>query len=293
MKSAADHKERSVIKYRSLFVLQAHEEKIMLNQFSRTELLFGKEAMDKLAGCRVAVFGVGGVGGYVCEALVRSGVGAFDLIDDDKVCLTNLNRQIIATRKTVGKYKTDVMKERILEINPDADVRMHQCFFLPENADQFPFEEYDYIVDAVDTVTAKIALVMKAQEKNIPIISSMGAGNKLEASMFRVADIYKTKVCPLAKVMRRELKKRHVKHLKVVYSEEQPVRPIEDMAISCRTHCICPPGAQHKCTERRDIPGSTAFVPSVAGLIIAGEVLKDLTKEERERAYADRDKGAE
>ena len=245
----------------------------MLNQFSRTELLFGKEAMDKLAGCRVAVFGVGGVGGYVCEALVRSGVGAFDLIDDDKVCLTNLNRQIIATRKTVGKYKTDVMKERILEINPDADVRMHQCFFLPENADQFPFEEYDYIVDAVDTVTAKIALVMKAQEKNIPIISSMGAGNKLEASMFRVADIYKTKVCPLAKVMRRELKKRHVKHLKVVYSEEQPVRPIEDMAISCRTHCICPPGAQHKCTERRDIPGSTAFVPSVAGLIIAGEVL--------------------
>lgn len=265
----------------------------MLNQFSRTELLFGKEAMDKLAGCRVAVFGVGGVGGYVCEALVRSGVGAFDLIDDDKVCLTNLNRQIIATRKTVGKYKTDVMKERILEINPDADVRMHQCFFLPENADQFPFEEYDYIVDAVDTVTAKIALVMKAQEKNIPIISSMGAGNKLEASMFRVADIYKTKVCPLAKVMRRELKKRHVKHLKVVYSEEQPVRPIEDMAISCRTHCICPPGAQHKCTERRDIPGSTAFVPSVAGLIIAGEVLKDLTKEERERAYADRDKSAE
>mgnify|MGYP004550549089 FL=1 len=265
----------------------------MLNQFSRTELLLGKEAMDKLAGCRVAVFGVGGVGGYVCEALVRSGVGAFDLIDDDKVCLTNLNRQIIATRKTVGKYKTDVMKERILEINPDADVRMHQCFFLPENADQFPFEEYDYIVDAVDTVTAKIALVMKAQEKNIPIISSMGAGNKLEASMFRVADIYKTKVCPLAKVMRRELKKRHVKHLKVVYSEEQPVRPIEDMAISCRTHCICPPGAQHKCTERRDIPGSTAFVPSVAGLIIAGEVLKDLTKEERERAYADRDKGAE
>lgn len=265
----------------------------MLNQFSRTELLFGKEAMDKLAGCRVAVFGVGGVGGYVCEALVRSGVGAFDLIDDDKVCLTNLNRQIIATRKTVGKYKTDVMKERILEINPDADVRMHQCFFLPENADQFPFEEYDYIVDAVDTVTAKIALVMKAQEKNIPIISSMGAGNKLEASMFRVADIYKTKVCPLAKVMRRELKKRHVKHLKVVYSEEQPVRPIEDMAISCRTHCICPPGAQHKCTERRDIPGSTAFVPSVAGLIIAGEVLKDLTKEERKRAYADRDKGAE
>ncbi len=249
----------------------------MLNQFSRTELLFGKEAMEKLEHYRVAIFGIGGVGGYVCEALVRSGVGAFDLIDDDKVCLTNLNRQIIATRKTVGKYKADVMKERILEINPNADVRIHKCFFLPENADNFPFEEYDYIVDAVDTVTAKIALVLKAQELNIPIMSSMGAGNKLDASAFKVSDIYKTKVCPLAKVMRRELKKRGVKKLKVVYSEEKPTRPIEDMAISCRSHCICPPGAQHKCTERRDIPGSTAFVPSVAGLIIAGEVIKDLT----------------
>ena len=249
----------------------------MLNQFSRTELLFGKEAMEKLEHSRVAIFGIGGVGGYVCEALVRSGVGAFDLIDDDKVCLTNLNRQIIATRKTVGKYKADVMKERILEINPKADVRIHKCFFLPENADNFPFEEYDYIVDAVDTVTAKIALVLKAQEFNIPIMSSMGAGNKLDASAFKVSDIYKTKVCPLAKVMRRELKKRGVKKLKVVYSEEKPTRPIEDMAISCRSHCICPPGAQHKCTERRDIPGSTAFVPSVAGLIIAGEVIKDLT----------------
>ena len=249
----------------------------MLNQFSRTELLFGKEAMEKLEHSRVAIFGIGGVGGYVCEALVRSGVGAFDLIDDDKVCLTNLNRQIIATRKTVGKYKADVMKERILEINPNADVRIHKCFFLPENADNFPFEEYDYIVDAVDTVTAKIALVLKAQEFNIPIMSSMGAGNKLDASAFKVSDIYKTKVCPLAKVMRRELKKRGVKKLKVVYSEEKPTRPIEDMAISCRSHCICPPGAQHKCTERRDIPGSTAFVPSVAGLIIAGEVIKDLT----------------
>ncbi|OLA92216.1 MAG: tRNA threonylcarbamoyladenosine dehydratase [Roseburia sp. 40_7] len=248
----------------------------MLTPFSRTELLLGKKAMEKLANARVAVFGIGGVGGYVCEALVRSGVGAFDLIDDDKVCLTNLNRQIIATRKTVGKYKTDVMKERILEINPDASVTIHQCFFLPENADEFPFEEYDYIVDAVDTVTAKIALVMKADELKIPIISSMGAGNKLDGSQFKVADIYKTKVCPLAKVMRRELKKRGIKKLKVVYSEEQPTRPIEDMAISCRTNCICPPGASHKCTERRDIPGSVAFVPSVAGLIIAGEVVKDL-----------------
>ena len=251
----------------------------MLNQFSRTQLLLGPEAMEKLKNARVAVFGIGGVGGYVCEALVRSGVGAFDLVDDDKVCLTNLNRQIIATRKTVGKYKTDVMKERILEINPDAEVTVHKCFFLPENADTFPFEEYDYVVDAVDTVTAKIALVMKSQEVGVPIISSMGAGNKLDASAFRVADIYKTKVCPLAKVMRRELKKRGVKKLKVVYSEEhQPVRPLEDMSISCRTHCICPPGAARKCTERRDIPGSTAFVPSVAGLIIAGEVVKDLCK---------------
>ncbi len=249
----------------------------MLTQFSRTELLLGKEAMEKLKNARVAVFGVGGVGGYVCEALVRSGVGSFDLIDDDKVCLTNLNRQIIATRKTVGQYKIEVMRDRILEINPDAKVQMHRCFFLPENADEFPFEEYDYVVDAVDTVTAKISIIMKAQELGIPVISSMGAGNKLDASLFRVADIYKTKVCPLAKVMRRELKKRGVKKLKVVYSEEQPTRPIEDMAISCRTNCICPPGAKHKCTERRDIPGSVAFVPSVAGLIIAGEVVKDLS----------------
>lgn len=250
----------------------------MLTQFSRTELLLGKDSMEKLKNSRVAVFGIGGVGGYVCEALVRSGVGAFDLIDDDKVCLTNLNRQIIATRKTVGKYKTEVMRDRILEINPQADVRLHQCFFLPENSDEFPFEEYDYVVDAVDTVTAKIELVMKAQAMNVPIISSMGAGNKLDGSMFRVADIYKTKVCPLAKVMRRELKKRGVKKLKVVYSEEMPTRPIEDMAISCRSNCICPPGAAHKCTERRDIPGSVAFVPSVAGLIIAGEVVKNLCR---------------
>ena len=250
----------------------------MLTQFSRTELLFGKEAMDKLAGSKVAVFGIGGVGGYVCEALVRSGVGAFDLIDDDKVCLTNLNRQIIATRSTVGKYKTDVMRDRMLDINPNVEVEVHKCFFLPEDADDFPWDSYDYVVDAVDTVTAKIALVMKCKEKNIPIISSMGAGNKLDGSQFKVADIYKTKVCPLAKVMRRELKKRGVKKLKVVYSEEIPTRPIEDMAISCRNNCICPPGAEHKCTERRDIPGSVAFVPSVAGLIIAGEVAKDLIR---------------
>lgn len=249
----------------------------MMNQFSRTELLFGKAAMSTLANARVAVFGIGGVGGYSCEALARSGIGAFDLIDDDRICLTNLNRQIIATRKTVGKYKADVMKERILEINPNADVRVHKCFFLPETVDKFHFEEYDYIVDAVDTVTAKLELACKAKEYGTPIISCMGAGNKLDATAFRVADIYQTRVDPLARVMRRELKKRGVKSLKVVYSEEQPLRPIEDLAISCRSHCICPPGTERHCTDRRDIPGSTAFVPSVAGLIIAGEVIKDLS----------------
>ena len=250
----------------------------MLNQFSRTQLLIGEAAINKLQKSRVAVFGIGGVGGYVCEALVRSGVGAFDLVDDDKVCLTNLNRQIIATRKTVGKYKADVMKERMLDINPDVDVRIHRCFFLPENADDFPFDEYDYVVDAVDTVTAKIELILRAKAHNVPIISAMGAGNKLDPGRFKIADIYQTSVCPLARVMRRELKKRHVKNLKVVYSDEQPIRPLEDMSISCRIGCICPPGAQHKCTERRDIPGSTAFVPAVAGLMIAGEIVKDLSK---------------
>lgn len=253
----------------------------MSRQFARTQLLLGPEAMEKLAHSRVAVFGVGGVGGYVCEALARSGVGAFDLIDDDKVCLTNINRQIIATRKTIGKYKAEVMRERILDINPSADIRVYKCFFLPENADEFPFDEYDYVVDAVDTVTAKIELVMKAQEKGVRIISSMGAGNKLDASAFRVADIYKTKVCPLAKVMRRELKKRGVKKLKVVYSEEKALTPLEDESISCRSNCVCPPGTEHKCTDRRSIPGSVAFVPPVAGLIIAGEVIKDLCEIKR------------
>ena len=253
----------------------------MSRQFARTQLLLGPEAMEKLAHSRVAVFGVGGVGGYVCEALARSGVGAFDLIDDDKVCLTNINRQIIATRKTIGKYKVEVMRERILDINPSADIRVYKCFFLPENADEFPFDEYDYVVDAVDTVTAKIELVMKAQEKGVRIMSSMGAGNKLDASAFRVADIYKTKVCPLAKVMRRELKKRGIKKLKVVYSEEKALTPLEDESISCRSNCVCPPGTQHKCTDRRAIPGSVAFVPPVAGLIIAGEVIKDLCEIKR------------
>ncbi len=250
----------------------------MMNQFSRTQLLLGQEVMERLYNKRIAVFGIGGVGGYVCEALVRSGIGAFDLIDDDKVCLTNLNRQIIATRKTVGKFKVEVMRDRMLEINPDAKINIHRCFFLPENADEFPFREYDYVVDAVDTVTAKIELILRTQKENIPIISAMGAGNKLDAGRLKVADIYDTRVCPLARVMRRELKKRNVKSLKVVYSDEQPLRPFEDMSISCRSNCICPPGAQHKCTDRRDIPGSTAFVPAVAGLLIAGEIIKNLSQ---------------
>ena len=249
----------------------------MINQFSRTQLLLGADNMERLSKAKVAVFGIGGVGGYVVEALVRSGVGHFVLVDDDKVCLTNINRQIIATRKTVGQYKVDVMKERILDINPDADVEVRKCFYLPENAHEFDFSEYSYVVDAVDTVTAKIEIIMRAKECCVPIISSMGAGNKLDPAAFQIADIYKTTMCPLAKVMRRELKKRGVKKLKVVYSNEKPTRPLDDMSISCRTNCVCPPGAKHKCTERRDIPGSVAFVPSVAGLILAGEIIKDLT----------------
>lgn len=249
----------------------------MLNQFSRTELLFGEDGMEKLKNARVAVFGIGGVGGYTVEALARSGVGSLDLIDDDKVCLTNINRQIIATRKTIGQYKVEVMKERILQINPEASVTAHRCFYSAETADQFDFSEYDYIVDAIDTVSAKIELVIRAQEKNVPIISCMGAGNKLDPTRFEVTDIYKTSVCPLAKVMRKELKIRGVKHLKVVYSKEEVRKPMEDMSISCRSHCVCPPGTVRKCTIRRQIPGSNSFVPSVAGLIIAGEVIKELS----------------
>ncbi|MBQ8122050.1 MAG: tRNA threonylcarbamoyladenosine dehydratase [Ruminococcus sp.] len=249
----------------------------MLNQFSRTQLLFGVEAMERLAGSRVAVFGVGGVGGYTVEALARSGVGAIDLIDDDKVCLTNINRQIIALKSTIGKYKVDVAAERTHDINPDCKVTIYKTFFMPETADQFDFSQYDYVVDAIDTVTGKIEINMQAKAAGVPVISSMGAGNKLDPTAFEVADIYKTSVCPLAKVMRRELKKRGVRKLKVVYSKEQPIRPFEDMSISCRQHCVCPPGTR-KCTVRRDIPGSTAFVPSVVGLIIAGEVIKDIAQ---------------
>lgn len=249
----------------------------MLNQYSRTQLIFGAEAMEKLRNSRVAVFGIGGVGGYTVEALARSGVGELDLIDDDKVCLTNINRQIIATRKTVGQYKVDVAAERVHDIDPNIVVNTYKTFYTPETAEQFDFTKYDYVVDAIDTVTGKIALVMNAKKAKTPIICSMGAGNKVDPTVFEVTDIFKTSVDPLARVMRIELKKRGIRKLKVVYSKEVPLTPVDDMATSCKTHCICPPGTARKCTQRRQVPGSNAFVPSVVGLIIAGEVIKDLT----------------
>ncbi len=248
----------------------------MLNQFSRTELLFGKEAMERISGSRVAVFGIGGVGGYAVEALSRSGVGTLDLIDDDRICLTNLNRQIYALRSTVGKYKVDAAEERIHDICPDIKVNTYKCFYMPETADRFDLSEYDYVIDAIDTVTGKLEIIKRAKDANVPVISAMGAGNKLDPSAFRVADIYETKVCPLARVMRYELRKLGIKNVKVVYSEEKPIKPIEDIEISCRNHCICPPGTARKCTVRRDIPGSNAFVPSAAGLLIASEVIRDI-----------------
>ncbi len=249
----------------------------MQDQFSRTRLLLGPDAMEALGKKRVAIFGIGGVGGYVCEALVRSGIGAFDLIDDDKVCLTNLNRQIIATRETIGKYKTDVMRDRMLAINPEVKVEIHRCFFLPENADDFPFHEYDYVVDAVDTVTAKIELIMRAKAAGVPIISAMGAGNKLDPGRFKIADIYDTKICPLARVMRRELKKRNIDSLKVVYSDEQPVTPTGDASEHIEENYIGTEKEVQQSTKRKAIPGSTAYVPAVAGLLIAGEIVNDLS----------------
>ncbi len=249
----------------------------MLNQYSRTELLLGKERMKRLFASRVAVFGIGGVGGYTVEALARSGIAALDLIDDDRICLTNLNRQILATRQTVGKYKVDAAKERILSINPDASVHIHKTFYTAETADQFDFSEYDYVVDAIDTVTGKLALVMQADRSGTPIISCMGAGNKMDASAFEVADIYETSICPLARVMRRELKKRGIERLKVVYSREPAMQPAEDAENECKNHCICPPDTARTCAQRRQVPGSNAFVPAAAGLIIAGEVVRDLT----------------
>lgn len=228
------------------------------NQFARTELLLGADSMERLKKAKVAVFGIGGVGGYTVEALARSGIGAFVLVDDDEVCLSNLNRQIIATHKTIGRPKVEVMRERILEIHPQAQVELRQCFFLPENADTFDFSSYDYVIDAVDTVTAKLEIIQRAQESRVPVISCMGAGNKLDPSRLQVTDIYRTTMCPLAKVMRRELKKRGVKKLKVVYSAEPAIKP------------------QSVGGERKVIPGSVAFVPSVAGLLMAAEVVRDL-----------------
>lgn len=249
----------------------------MSEQFSRTELIIGRIGLDKLQKARVAVFGVGGVGGYVVEALARSGIGTLDIIDADKICLSNLNRQIIATHKTIGAYKVDVAKERILDINPDAVVHAHRCFYLPDTADQFDFSQYDYVVDAIDTVTGKIELVMQAKQANTPIISSMGAGNKMDPTAFRVADIYKTNVCPLAKVMRRELKKRGIDKLKVVYSEEKPLTPIVE---TCNQHICDTLDNVREGSPRRQTPGSNAFVPSVVGLIIASEVIKDIIAKE-------------
>lgn len=246
-----------------------------MEQFVRTEMLLGADAMDKLKNAYVAVFGIGGVGGYVVEALARSGVGKFDLIDNDTVALSNINRQIIATHSTVGKYKVDVMKERILDINPKAEVNVYKCFYLPENADEFDFTKYSYIVDAIDTVTAKLELIVRAKAAGVSIISSMGTGNKLDPTQLEVTDIYKTSVCPLARVMRTELKKRGIQKLKVVYSKEQPMK------------------VQKKDTEKinsentgriKDVPGSVAFVPSVAGLIIAGVVMNDIKGEEHARS---------
>lgn len=238
----------------------------MLNKFSRTELLLGGEAMKKLYKSRVAVFGIGGVGGFAAEALARSGVGGLDLFDNDRVSLTNINRQIIALTNTVGKYKTELMKERIALINPEAAVNAYNVFYSSENASDYDFSHYDYIIDAIDTVSAKIELIANAQRSGVRIISSMGAGNKLDPTKFEVADIYKTSVCPLARVMRSELRKRGIKKLKVVYSREEPIAPVGETDE--------PPQA-----GRRSVPGSIAFVPSVAGLIIAGEVIKDLIKD--------------
>jgi len=239
---------------------------IGLDEWIRTQLLLGIEAMEKLAHARVAIFGIGGVGGYVAEALARSGIGSFVLVDHDKISASNINRQIIATHKTVGQYKVNVMKERILDINPDADVDVRMCFYLPENAHTFDFSEYSYVVDAVDTVTAKLEIIVRAKEAGVPVISSMGTGNKLDPVQFRVADLYETSMCPLAKVMRRECKKKGIEKLKVVYSTEKPIKPLYET------------DDEDGSFRRRNTPGSVAFVPSVAGLVLAGEVVRDLIK---------------
>jgi tRNA threonylcarbamoyladenosine dehydratase len=248
----------------------------VLNEFSRTELLLGRAAMEVLAESKVAIFGIGGVGSYAVEGLVRSGIGRFVLVDDDCICLTNINRQIHATSKTIGRLKVDVMKERILEINPDAQVTIFREFYSADTAEKIISGTYDYIIDAIDTITCKVDLIVRAKQMNIPVISCMGAGNKLNPLKFEVADIYSTSICPLAKAVRKELRKRNIDSLKVVYSKEEPMKPFETESSSCNFSCICPKGSTRTCTIRRQIPGSISFVPSVAGLVIAGEVIKDL-----------------
>lgn len=249
----------------------------MPDEFSRTELLIGPAALDRLKRSSVAVFGIGGVGAYTAEALLRAGVGTLFLVDDDRICLTNINRQLHATRKTIGKFKAEVMRDRLLEINPKAHVEAVKLFYSAQTAEGF-FEAFhpDYLVDAIDTVSAKLDLAEQGYRRNIPIISCMGAANKLDPTRFEVADIYSTSVCPLAKVMRHELRRRGIPALKVVYSREEPLTPVENDSTSCKYHCVCPPGTQRSCTSRRQVPGSVSFVPPVAGFILAGEVVKDL-----------------
>lgn len=248
----------------------------MVNEFSRTEMLLGPDAMRALASARVAVFGVGGVGSFAAEALARVGIGAIDLFDDDKVCLTNINRQLIATHKTIGQKKVDVMRERILDINPRCAVAAHACFYGADNADEFDLGVYDYIVDAIDTVSSKLLLIERAYAAHVPVISCMGAGNKLDPTRLEVADVYKTSVCPLARVMRHELKKRGISELKVVYSREEAMKPAETENGSCKTNCVCPPGTKRKCSARRSVPGSVSYVPPVAGFLLASEVVRDI-----------------
>ena len=248
----------------------------MLNEFSRMEIIIGKDAMQALSAARVAIFGVGGVGSYAAEAIARAGVGAIDLFDDDKVCLTNINRQLIALHSTIGKQKVEVMRDRILDINPRCLVTAHACFYSADTADSVDLSVYDYIIDAIDTVSCKLLLIERANAAGVRIISCMGAGNKLDPTRLEVSDIYKTSVCPLARVMRKELKSRGIAKLKVVYSREEAIKPQEDMAISCKTGCVCPPGTKRNCTARRQVPGSVSFVPPVAGYILAGEVVKDI-----------------
>ena len=258
----------------------------MLNEFSRAQLLLGKDGMQALANSRVAIFGIGGVGSFAAEAVARAGVGAIDVFDDDKVCLTNINRQLIALHSTIGKEKVAVMRERILDINPSCVVTAHAMFYSAETADSVDLSVYDYIIDAIDTVSCKLLLIERANTAGVPVVSCMGAGNKLDPTRLEVSDIYKTSVCPLARVMRKELKSRGVPHLKVVYSREEAIKPAEDMAISCKTGCVCPPGTKRNCTARRQVPGSVSFVPPVAGYILAGEVIKDLIAKQGKKAAA-------